>query len=116
MLLKREDSPVASGNGAIEPVPQLVEMPHGRCQRREHLNRVVLRVGRSGATFKAVVGSKVAVRPEVERISVPAIAKHGIGTCHHSFRVLEGLVLIYDSRRLVVEIIVTACKCKAQAY
>ena len=106
VLVKRYQRAVAARYGAIEAVPKLVEMAKGRREGREYLHRVIIGVGRAGAAFQAVVGREVAIRPKVERISVPAIAKHGVCACHHAVGVGIRLVLVNDtSGRIAEEII-----------
>ncbi len=105
-LLKGNKGPVATRDIAVETIPKFVEFARCRCKCRPYLHRMIAGVGCSAATLEAIVGGKVAVGPQVERITVPAVAKRGVCGIDHFVGLGVGEVAVNDTGRRNVDKVV----------
>jgi hypothetical protein len=98
ILFKSYKSAVATGNVAIETIPKLIELTRSGSQRGPYLHGVITGVGRTAATLEAVIGTEVAIGPEVEWVRIPAVAERGIGCVDHLVRLGISEVAVDNAR------------------
>ena len=81
---QRLDGTVAARDGAVELIPQFVELTTVGLQGGKDLHGVIAGVVLTRTALQAVVGTHVAVWPEIKRIGIPVVAQFGIG-CSNQF-------------------------------
>ena len=71
-------SAIATRDGTVELIPQLVKFTTVGLQGSENLHGVITCVILTRTAFQAVVGTHITIWPEVKRIGIPVITQFGI--------------------------------------
>ena len=112
VLFQRCKCSVASRYVAVKTIPQFVELAGSGSECRPDLHGMIAGVGCAAATFEAVIRSEIAIRPQIEGIGIPAVAKRGIGCVHHFVWLGICEFSVDDSCRWNVNEIVARRKCR----
>ena len=113
-ILHGFQSTVATGDSTIELIPQLVEFTTVGLQGRENLHGVITCIVFTRTALQTVIGTHIAVWPQIEGIGIPVIAQFGVCSGDQFVRAGERRFFIERTLRLHVIHATRHCKDRKQ--